>query len=75
MAFKNIGFANSMKVAGAVSNANTRRNFQVANANFEKFIKFQQNFINQSENEQEDKDKIRKNLEHKFGVIKNGVKH
>lgn len=74
MAFNNIGFANSMKVAGAVSNANTSRNIQVANSNFERYVNFYQNFINVNGNKKEDLDTVRKNLESKFGVIKNGVK-
>lgn len=69
LAFTNIGRANSMRVAGAVANANSRRNLSIANSNFERFMHSQKAFITGHVESQEDTmDRVQKSLEKRFGV-------
>ncbi len=75
LAFNNIGRANSMRAAGLVTNAKSNRNLHSANSHFKQFVDFQQSFITGKVDDKINKNKVKKSLENRFGIKKNGVKH
>lgn len=69
LALNNIGRAQASQVAGAsISNNRNRQAFN-------QFINFQRDILNLKSDCEIDKNKIKKSLEAKFGVSKNGFKH